>query len=1038
MEVGFFRAMGADSVAYHEETVVGRGDDHPGRALDYYGERGETPLRWGGRLATELGLTGEVTPEAYRAAFGSGGFRLPATGEQLTRVKRPGFEIVVGPHKSVAILGLVDRAEDMHAMLDAETTATLDVLERYWMTKGGTRGREQRRTPTSGLAWAVTRHGTTRAGDPHPHDHVLVLNLVHMLDDKGGYKALDSAALRDMLEAATMVGRLHAAAKAIELGYEIEVDGGKGGRARKWRIAGIPDEVCELFSKRADEITRYLEERGQSSYRARNVAARATRDVKRHTGVDELMPEWHAELAAAGWPIERLAAHLEAARSRATGLRPALTDAEVDRIVADLMDPASQFHTRRKVFARWQLVAEIAPLLYGHDPAELDRVMTRVLGSDLVVPLIGGTYSRDQVYASSLVLATEQHIAARIDHLASRPGPAVSRELVRDSLTRKESEVGRPLTAGQRAAVENICGPTGAVKVIVGVAGSGKTTALDAATTALTAAGYEVVGTATSGQAARTLAAAAGIDARTTRSLLRRLDHGHLTLTDSSVVVLDETGMTADADLARILHAAARRHATVVLVGDPRQLAPVGPGGALAATLQEHPEIVTAMRDNVRQRDPAERDALLEIRHGNVDRAVDWYADNDRIDVHVAQLDALHQMTEAWAADVATGHDTLMLAWRRDTVAALNRFARAAAGQAGRLQGDDLIAPGGRPYATGDQVVTLTPNYRGDLVTSQRARVTHVDHERQALTLRTDDGRQVRLAGAEIDTNHLDHGYALTVHRTQGATADRVHFIAEGGGRELAYVALSRARDRTTIHTVADDLDQALDDLRYQWTQPQSQDWVTLTHERDVGQQPAASAAIATPPARDRIVAELAHLNRQAPPDRRRWVATQQQTLTQLRRDRTDLNAARGRWSNTPEAHAIRAVDESHHRLQQAKHTATTAGRFAAPRARAALREAHLAADIADQAWSRIVRPTLQTIDETITTARRQLDAEEQAQQTRATWLAAHPIEADQIRTLERALLRHDNPTRAATLDRLDRTQRALHRDPTPAHELGL
>src|SRR3546814_6328453 len=91
---------------------------------------------------------------------------------------------------------------------------------------GGRRGRAQVRTATSGLTYAVTRHATSRAGDPSPHDHVLVANLVEMLDTKGGYKALDSAALRDTVEAATMVGRLHSAARAVELGFTIEADPG--------------------------------------------------------------------------------------------------------------------------------------------------------------------------------------------------------------------------------------------------------------------------------------------------------------------------------------------------------------------------------------------------------------------------------------------------------------------------------------------------------------------------------------------------------------------------------------------------------------------------------------------------------------------------------------------------------------------------------------------------------------------------------------------------------------------------------------------
>jgi hypothetical protein len=54
--VAWFRRMGVEQVAYHEATVLERGDDHAGQALDYYGSRGETPLRvapaphaWGSR-----------------------------------------------------------------------------------------------------------------------------------------------------------------------------------------------------------------------------------------------------------------------------------------------------------------------------------------------------------------------------------------------------------------------------------------------------------------------------------------------------------------------------------------------------------------------------------------------------------------------------------------------------------------------------------------------------------------------------------------------------------------------------------------------------------------------------------------------------------------------------------------------------------------------------------------------------------------------------------------------------------------------------
>ena len=51
--------MGAESVGYHEHSVLERGDDPVANALDYYASRGETPRVWGG-AGTSIGLGGEV------------------------------------------------------------------------------------------------------------------------------------------------------------------------------------------------------------------------------------------------------------------------------------------------------------------------------------------------------------------------------------------------------------------------------------------------------------------------------------------------------------------------------------------------------------------------------------------------------------------------------------------------------------------------------------------------------------------------------------------------------------------------------------------------------------------------------------------------------------------------------------------------------------------------------------------------------------------------------------------------------------------
>jgi conjugative relaxase-like TrwC/TraI family protein len=988
--MAWFRPMGADEVAYHQATVVGRDDDHQGAALAYYGSRGETPLRWGGAGVARLGLAGEVTPDGYEAAFGVGGFRAPATGERLVATRRPGFELVVSAHKSVAVLGVVDRAEDMHSILDVETAATMDWLDSWFQDRGGRRGRVQQRTATGGLTFAETRHGTSRAGDPAPHDHVLVANVLEMLDGSGGFKGLDSAALRDTVEAATMVGRLHAAAHAVELGFEIAPEDGPSGHLRHWRITGVPDAVCEVFSKRSDEIAEHLAETGYSSYRARGVAARASRAVKRHTGVDELLPHWQAEAAAAGWPVDRLAEHLAMAQAPARALPFPMSTADIEALSAEVLDIDGRLLANHKVFTRTKLIAEVAPRLYGRDPAELDRVLDHMVASREVVPLIAVAGAREQAYTTAQVLTAEATIAWAVEHLAERSGPTVPQEQVTAALAATESASGHRLTVGQRRVVERLCGSGPAVSVVVGVAGSGKTTALRTAATALEAAGYRILGTSTSGQAARTLGAEAGVEARTFASLLWRLDHAQLSLDDRTVVVVDETGMAADADLARLVLAVERSGASLVLVGDHRQLAAVGPGGALAALLKRRPDLVVELRTNVRQRDPAERKALAELRASSVPKAVAWYARNDRIRLAPNRLDTLVAMTDAWAADVDAGHASALLAWRRQDVEDLNRLARQRWNRLGRLPGDDVKVNGGRYYAVGDRLIALAPNPGLGIVTSEPLTVLAIAEN--TLTVRTSDGRVVPITGEGLDAKHLDYGYALTVHRAQGATYDRAHVLAAGGGRELAYVAMSRARDHTAIHATADDLPQAVDDLQ--------SDWGIARHQRWISDTPARPGRQTEPARARRRPANVQPLPAPSLSDQR---ADAQRRLLDLHDDYDELLAGTGRWADTPAGTAARTLNAARQQLTEARRVATAPAHRRRDRRDAAnaIPRLEAAVDTAVHYWDQVGEPEAGRLHEQIISTDQELSELSRA---------AMKVRLDRMQTR--------GPDRAAGLDR--------------------
>lgn len=162
---------------------------------------------------------------------------------------------------------------------------------------------------------------------------------------------------------------------------------------------------------------------------------------------------------------------------------------------------------------------------------------------------------------------------------------------------------------------------------------------------------------------------------------------------------------------------------------------------------------------------------------------------------------------------------------------------------AGKVGETSVEVPGGRRYSAGDRVIALTPDPDRRFVTSQRGTVTDIDPKRQAATTRFDGAdADVVLAGEQLDHEHVDHGYAVTVHRAQGATVDRAHVDVDGGGRELAYVAMSRAREITTVHCAAEDLEQAVDDLTRDWSRDRRQRWTLDTDlPAGAGQRPRPS-----------------------------------------------------------------------------------------------------------------------------------------------------------------------------------------------------
>jgi hypothetical protein len=251
------------------------------------------------------------------------------------------------------------------------------------------------------------------------------------------------------------------------------------------------------------------------------------------------------------------------------------------------------------------------------------------------------------------------------------------------------------------------------------------------------------------------------------------------------------------------------------------------------------------------------------------------------------------------------------------------------------------------------------------------------------LTLRTDDGQPVHLSMAEAGADRLGYGYATTVHRGQGSTTDRAHLFADGGGRELAYVAMSRARQSTQVWAVADDLPQAVDDLRRDWSTVRTPTWAidtalpnpaALTPERAQARPSDQQARLAAVLHAETALAGNAIVGIGLP-DRAATLGQAEIALAQARKARADLDTGRGVWQNTEAGQAVHDLTQARHALEQAERAADQGVRWRDRHA--ARKEAGESGQReldARQRWDAHVAPAITRLDQEIALHQTTLD----------------------------------------------------------------
>jgi Ti-type conjugative transfer relaxase TraA len=777
-------AAGSNIRAYLEGELDGASRG----AEDYYTESGQRPGRWIGSGAAELGLAGEVQPEAFDRL--AAGFH-PDTNEPLVQRAgehhRPGWDLTFSAPKSVSVVwGIADR-EQREAIERAHTHAVERTLrfaeqQQLFITRRGHDGIE-RETARPVIGTYV--HGTSREADPQLHTHAFVMNVAARSD--GSYGTLETKPLYEWKMALGAAYRAELAHELRALGYETAPDS-KG----SFRLTEVSRDLERHFSKRRAQIEALMSERGTTGAKAAEVAALDTRKAKDAQSATTLRARWRSEALDRGVTTEKLA---DLTQHAAKGLQPIDSNAVIERVGRE-----------HSTFTRADLARAVAEQTQqaGGGLARTAEMMETIAKDEKIVPL------NHHRYTTREMLEIERGTLTRAKRLADDTLYRVDRAATEAAINT------RPLSEEQRTALEHLTAPS-RLSVLEGLAGTGKSHLLGAAREAWEASGYEVRAAALAGKAAKGLQESSGIRAQTLHSLLNDLKTGRDQLTDRTVLVIDEAGMIGSRQFAHLLEEIDEAKAKVVLVGDANQLQPIE-AGQLFERIGE--EVGSAkLTDIRRQRSALDREMVQAFARGDVRAALDSLRERGRVHAAPDREQAMRELVQDWTAarDARNPGDDVMLGATRADTRALNTLAREGMHERGELQRERVIeaAQGPMVLAQGDRIV-ITRNAKvlgmmnGDLAT-----VTALT-ERQGeveITAQLDGGRTRTWRLSEHP--HIEHGYALTAHKAQGASVERAYVLAHESmsGKEWSYVAGSRAREAVHLYAeqhTADDLERIM------------------------------------------------------------------------------------------------------------------------------------------------------------------------------------------------------------------------------------
>ncbi len=771
----------------------------------------------------------------------------------LSGRKRVGIDFTLSFSKDVSVLAFVGDRNLKRIISDEAPCLLCEMIDDRVYTRAQ-KGGKRENVKAKGF-YQVFAHKSTREGDPSLHFHTLLSNNVEF---DGKFLSLSAEKIINEKYYMNAVLNYKLANKLQDEGYQAFFD-------KNLNLKMIKDNrIDKIFSKRLKEMREYSLER--FGIKLEDLSDDQYREVfyktRKHKAKDPA-PEirWQAELEAEGLDIETLKA-LAKGGSYAGELDKQGIEKSYEIALHRLSEQKGFF---RDVDLEVEFLKEISKAcdekhLKLPQYERVKRFFEQKRVSDDIVTIkrtLPGTTIEEVILVERSYLEMERAALQRAERMGMTPRPVASQEEVAEAIAAFEASAGVRLTKEQRAAVETCTG--GAQLVVVqGVAGAGKTTSAAITASVYRERGYQIMALAPTGKAAAEIGASLKADAATIDAFLANPPQE---VSKKTLFFIDEAGMVDTRRLAPVLAMAERAGAHVILQGDHRQLKPIGAGDLFTDiyhTLKEKrakPRNIAEIKTIRRQKTELYRELAVSYSEKNLKRSLkafangfdkffrnfdeeklkDWILKDPFASIIVATDNSARKklnleirdelkrkevikdsqtfkvfekidLSEAKPGDImVSGKARYEIKSIENGVFLAEKMSNKRKKEILRISRQDLELKNEefsierletRDFGVGDRLIITKNDRKRGIKNGDLFQI--VDINSRSIVIEN-NGKIVRIPH---DFGYLDHAYAITTHKSQGMTIDRVA-IADGGRSNfnLSYVGISRGKKELKIFT---------------------------------------------------------------------------------------------------------------------------------------------------------------------------------------------------------------------------------------------